>query len=59
MIFLAVLLQKLEHSCKIGAFSAAIFRKALYRKWLRQALRNSIMHYLRISCQQGGVEPQY
>ena len=33
MIFLAVFLQKLEPSCKIGTFFAAVFRKALYRKW--------------------------
>ena len=33
MIFFAVFLRKLEPSCKIGAFSAAIFRKARYRKW--------------------------
>ena len=33
MIFFAAFLQKLEPSCKIGAFSAAIYRKALYGKW--------------------------
>ena len=43
MIFLAVFLQKLEPSCKIGPFSVAIFRKVLYRKWLPLAL--SVSHY--------------
>ena len=32
MIFFAVFLQKLEPSCKIGAFSAAIFRNAFVWK---------------------------
>ena len=33
MNFFAVLLRKVEPSCEIGAFSAAIFRKVPYRKW--------------------------
>ena len=33
MIFFAVFMQKLAPPCNIGAFSAAIFRKALFRKW--------------------------
>ena len=33
MNFFAVFLRKLEPSCKIGAYSAAMFRKVLYGKW--------------------------
>ena len=33
MSFFAVFLQKLEPSCKVGSYSAAIIRKVLYRKW--------------------------
>ena len=38
MNFCAVFLRKLEPSCEIEAYSAAIFRKVLYRKWLPLAL---------------------
>ena len=61
MNFFAVFLQKLEPSCKIGAYSAAIFKKALYRKWPLLTLSSScdsIMHYSRISRLQRAVEPQ-
>ena len=33
MNFFAVFLQKLEPSCKIGAYFAVILGKVLYRKW--------------------------
>ena len=51
---LAVFLRKLVPTCKIEAFSAAMFRKALYRKWPPLAL--SLSQYRAL---QGGVEPQY
>ena len=38
MNFFAVFLRKLEPSCEIGAYSAAIFRKVPYRKWPLLAL---------------------
>ena len=38
MNFFAVFLRKLEPSGEIGAYSAAIFRKVLYKKWLLLAL---------------------
>ena len=33
-----MIFKKLEPSCEIGALSAAIFSKAVYRKWLSLAL---------------------
>ena len=36
--FFSVILWKLEPSCKIKAYSAAIFRKVLYKKWPPLAL---------------------
>ena len=42
MNFFAVFLQKLEPSCEIGAYSAAIFRKVPYRKWPPLALSSSV-----------------
>ena len=36
--FFAVILRKLVPSCEIGAYSAATFRKVLYRKWPPLAL---------------------
>jgi len=60
MNFFAVFLQKLEPSCEIGAYSAAIFRKVLYRKWPPLALSLSPYPvYLGISRLQRGAEPQY
>ena len=60
MSFFAVFLQKLEPSCEIGSYSAAIIRKVLYRKWPPLALLcHSIVHYSRISYLQRGVKPQY
>ena len=38
MNFFAVFMRKLEPSCKIGAYSAAIFRKVPYGKWPPLAL---------------------
>ena len=38
MNFFAVFLRKLETSCDIGAYSAAIFKKVLYKKWPPLAL---------------------
>ena len=59
MNFFAVFLRKLEPSCKMGVYSAAIFRKVLYRKWPPLPLFcHSIMRYLRISCLQRGVDPR-
>ena len=59
MSFFAVL-RKLEPSCKMGSYSAAIIRKVLYRKWPPLALLcHSIVHYSRISHLQRGVKPEY
>ena len=38
MNFFSVFVRKLEPSCEIGAYSAAIFRKVPYRKWPPLAL---------------------
>ena len=38
MNFFAVFLRKLEPSCEIGAYSAAILRRVLFGKWLPLAL---------------------
>ena len=58
--FLLCFLQKLEPSCKIGAYSATIlgsFGIGNGHRW--HFLCHNIGHYSRISCLQGGVEIQY
>ena len=48
MIFLAVLLQKLQSSCKIGALSATIFRIGLYIKWTLLVLSSQYRAFMDI-----------
>ena len=38
MTLFVAFLRKLESSCKIGAYSAVLFRKVPYREWLPLAL---------------------
>ena len=59
MNFFAVFLRKIEPSCEIGAYSAAIFRKVPYRKWPPLALSWSVFCAIRGYYVYRGVEPQY
>ena len=45
MNFFAVFLQKLEPSCEIQAYSAAIYRKVLCRKWAPL-----VLFFVTVSC---------
>ena len=49
MNFFAAFLRKLEPSCEIGAYSAAIFRTVPYRKWRWRFLCHGIVRYSRLS----------
>ena len=59
MNFFAVFLRKLEPSCEIGAYSAAILRRFRMENGCWRFLCHSIVHYSRLSRLQRGVESQY